>query len=201
MLDGAAQRIMGPTLDRFGIALARRGVSANLVTVAGFAIGAAAAGAIATRFFQLGLVLILASRLCDGLDGAVARASEATDRGGFLDIVLDFAFYGMIPLAFVIADPTANALAGATLLCSFYVNGASFLAYAVMAEKRGLVSHSRGEKSLHFTSGLAEATETIVVLLLFCLFPESFAGIAYLFAALTLVTAVSRILLAVRVFT
>lgn len=200
MLDGAAQRIMGPTLDRFGNALARRGVSANLVTVAGFAIGAAAAGAIAARLFGLGLVLILASRLCDGLDGAVARASEATDRGGFLDIVLDFAFYGMIPLAFVFADPAANAVAGATLLFSFYVNGASFLAYAVMAEKRGLVSSSRGEKSLHFTSGLAEGTETIVVLLLFCLFPESFAGIAYLFAALTLVTAVSRILLAVRVF-
>jgi phosphatidylglycerophosphate synthase len=200
MLDGAAQRIMEPTLDRFGIALARRGVSANLVTVAGFAIGVAAAGAIAARLFGLGLVLILASRLCDGLDGAVARASEATDRGGFLDIVLDFAFYGMFPLAFVIADPAANAVAAATLLFSFYVNGASFLAYAVMAEKRGLVSSSRGEKSLNFTSGLAEATETILVFLLFCLFPESFARLAYIFAALTLVTAVSRIFLAVRVF-
>src|ERR1043165_1784412 len=116
MLDGAAQRIIGPTLDRFGLALARRGVSANLLTVVGFTIGVAAAGAVATRFFGLALILMLASRLCDGLDGAVARASEATDRGGFLDIVLDFAFYGMFPLAFVIADPAANAVAAATLL-------------------------------------------------------------------------------------
>jgi phosphatidylglycerophosphate synthase len=200
MLDGATQRIIGPGLDRLGGVLARRGVSADQVTLLGFAIGVAASGAIAARFFGLGLVLILASRLCDGLDGAVARASEATDRGGFLDIVLDFAFYGLIPLGFVIADPHANALAGATLLFSFYVNGASFLAFAVMAEKRGLVSDSRGEKSLHFTSGLAEATETILAFLLFCVFPDSFAPIAYVFAAVTLVTAVSRIFLAVKVF-
>ena len=57
-----------------------------------------------------------------------------------------------------------------------------------------------GEKSLHFTSGLAEATETIFVFVLFCLFPESFAPIAYVFAAVTLVTTVSRAFLAVRVF-
>jgi phosphatidylglycerophosphate synthase len=200
MLDGAMQRIIGPGLNRLGGVLARHGVSADQVTLLGFAIGVAAAGAIAARFFGFGLVLILASRLCDGLDGAVARASEATDRGGFLDIVLDFAFYGLIPLGFVLADPQPNALAGATLLFSFYINGASFLAFAVMAEKRGLVSSSRGDKSLHFTSGLAEATETIFVFLLFCAFPESFAAIAYVFAAVTTVTAVSRILLAARVF-
>ena len=130
----------------------------------------------------------------------MARATEKTDRGGFLDIVLDFAFYGLIPLGFVIADPAANAVAGATLLFSFYVNGASFLAYAIMAERHGLSSEARGEKSLYFTSGLAEATETILVFVLFCVLPGYFAWIAYVFAALTLVTAVARIALAMRVF-
>jgi phosphatidylglycerophosphate synthase len=200
MLDRVAQRIIGPGLDRLGVFFARRGVTADQVTVVGFAIGVAAAGAIAARLYALALLLILASRFCDGLDGAVARANEATDRGGFLDIVLDFAFYGLVPLGFVFADPQANGIAGATLLFSFYVNGASFLAYAVMAEKQGLVSDSRGDKSLHFTAGLAEATETIVVFLVFCVFPDSFAQIAYAFAAVTLVTAVSRIFLAMRVF-
>jgi phosphatidylglycerophosphate synthase len=200
MLDGAAQRLIGPGLDRIGASLARRGVTADQVTFLGFALGLAAAGAIAARLYLLGLVLILASRLCDGLDGAVARATTKTDRGGFLDIVLDFAFYGMIPLAFVLAEPAANAVAGATLLFSFYVNGASFLAYAIMAEKQKLASDVRGEKSLYFTSGLAEATETIFVFLLFCLFPETFAAIAYVFSAVTLVTAAARIFLALRVF-
>ncbi len=200
MLDGALRRLIEPGLDRLGAALAQRGISADQVTVLGFGVGVAAAGAIATKLYLLGLALILASRLCDGLDGAVARASEKTDRGGFLDIVLDFAFYGLIPLAFVLAKPEANAVAGAVLLASFYVNGSSFLAYAVMAERRKLQTEARGEKSLYFTSGLAEATETILVFCLMCLFPGSFATIAYAFAALTLTTAAGRIALAVKVF-
>ena len=133
-------------------------------------------------------------------DFSVARHTARTDRGGFLDIVLDFAFYGAIPLGFVVADPAANAVAGATLLFSFYVNGASFLAYAIMAERRGLETQERGEKSLYFTSGLAEATETILVFCVFCVFPSAFATIAYVFAAMTLITAAGRIALALRVF-
>ena len=171
MLDGAARRLIGPGLDRLGGALARRGVTADALTYAGFGLGLAAAAAIAVESYALGLVLILASRLCDGLDGAVARHTALTDRGGFLDIVLDFAFYGAVPLAFVLARPEANAVAGAVLLASFYVNGASFLAYAVMAERRGLSTEARGAKSLYFTAGLAEAAETIAVFVLFCLFP------------------------------
>jgi phosphatidylglycerophosphate synthase len=200
MLDGAARRLIGPGLDRLGAALARRAVSADQVTVAGFALGLAAAASIAAELYAWGLLLILASRLCDGLDGAVARHTEKTDRGGFLDIVFDFAFYGLVPLAFAVARPEANALAAATLLFAFYANGASFLAYAVMAERRGLATAARGEKSLYFTAGLMEATETIIVFLLFCLFPAAFAPVAYVFAVLCLVTAAARIALAMRVF-
>ncbi len=199
MLDGAARRLMGPGIARLGAGLARRGISADGVTYTGLALGILAAGAIAAESYAAGLGLILASRLCDGLDGAVARHSTATDRGGFLDIVLDFAFYGAIPLAFVLARPETNALAGAVLLLSFYVNGTTFLAFALMAERRGLVGDARGPKSLYFTTGLAEATETIAVFCLFCLFPDAFAPIAYAFAAICFLTAASRVMLAIRV--
>lgn len=192
--------MIGPALDRLGSAIARTGVSADAVTVAGFLLGLAAAAAIVMHRYVFALLLILASRLCDGLDGAVARHTERTDRGGFLDIVLDFAFYAAIPLAFVLAEPERNAVAGAVLLASFYINGSSFLAFAVMAEKRSLESEARGEKSLFFTTGLAEATETIGVFVLLCLFPGAFAPIAYAFAAACLVTAAARIALAVRAF-
>jgi phosphatidylglycerophosphate synthase len=200
LLDGAARRLLDPALDRLGARLAAAGLTADQVTYAGFVVGLLAAGAIALQLYATGLVLLLLSRLCDGLDGAVARHTVKTDRGGFLDIVLDFAFYGGIPLAFVVADPAANGLAGATLILSFYVNGATFLAYAIFAEKRKLATEARGSKSLYFTTGLAEATETIAVFCLFCLFPAAFAPLAYLFAALTFVTAGARILLAVKVF-
>ena len=139
-------------------------------------------------------------RLGDGLDGAVARIRGKTDFGGYLDIVLDFLFYGAIPVGFAILDPGANALAAAILVLSFYVNGASFLAFAIMAEKRGLSTEARGQKSLFFTTGLAEATETIAFFVAFCLFPGWFAALAYVFAAICFYTALSRIVLAGRVF-
>jgi phosphatidylglycerophosphate synthase len=200
VLDGWFRARLDPVLGAAGERLARAGISANAVTYAAFAAGLAGAAAIAGQRFGLGLVLILLSRLGDGLDGAVARARGRTDLGGYLDIVLDFAFYGLVPLAFVIADLEANAIAGATLIAAFYANGASFLAYAVMAEKRGLASDARGEKSLFFTTGLAEATETIAVFVAFCLFPGWFPQIAYAFAAVTVYTTVSRVVLARRMF-
>ena len=196
MLDGAVRKHLDPALDRAGAALARGGVSANAVTIAGLALGLVAAALIAGQFYLAGASLIVVSRLCDGLDGAVARATRTTDFGGFLDIVLDFVFYGAIPLGFILADPQANGLSGGLLLFSFYVNGSSFLAYAIMAEKRAMTTDVRGEKSLYFTTGLAEATETIAVFLAFCLFPAWFAVLATLFAVVCLYTALSRIMLA-----
>ncbi|MEO0635404.1 MAG: CDP-alcohol phosphatidyltransferase family protein [Pseudomonadota bacterium] len=201
MLDGWARRHIDPPINRLADGLANLGVTANGVTLAGFALGCLAAVAIATGEFWLGLVLLLVSRIADGLDGAVARASgSASDFGGFLDITLDFAFYGLIPLAFIIADPQANAVAGAVLLLSFYVNGASFLAYAIMAEKRKFTESPRGKKSLFYTTGLAEATETILVFCIWCVFPAWFVPVAWIFAAVVFYTAFSRIMLARRDF-
>lgn len=199
MLDGTLRKRLDPMLNALARTIAATGVSANAITIAGLAIGLAAAAAIAVNWYIAGLVLLLVSRLCDGLDGAVARITGKTDFGGYLDITLDFAFYGAIPLGFVIADPSANALAGATLIVSFYVNGASFLAFAIMAEKRKLSTEARGDKSLFFTTGLAEATETIAVFAFVCLFPAWFAPVAWVFAAVCFYTALSRILMARRV--
>ena len=200
MLDGKMRHLLEPALNRTGRALAASGIGANMVTLAGFALAIAAAALIAFHWYLAGLAVLVVSRLADGLDGAVARATKKTDFGGYLDIVLDFAFYGAVPLGFVLADTGANALAGAVLLFSFYVNGASFLAYSIFAERHGLETLARGEKSLFFTTGLAEATETIVVFAAMCVFPDWFPVLAYGFAALTLYTALSRIVLAARTF-
>lgn len=196
MLDGHVRRRIDPWLECAGSALAARGITANTVTITGFLLGLAAAVAIVLDSYVWAFVLIGVSRICDGLDGAVARATEKTDFGGFLDIVLDFAFYGLIPFAFILADPYENGIAGGLLLLSFYINGASFLAFSIMAEKRGLSTDVRGAKSLYFTTGLAEATETIAVFLAFCLFPQWFSEIAVIFALVCFYTALSRIMLA-----
>ena len=201
MLDGVMRPVIDPVVNRIGKILADRGVTADGVTLAGLALGAVAAGVIALGGAGLWALLpLLASRVADGLDGAVARVRGKTDFGGYLDIVCDFLFYAAIPLAFVLRDPGANGVAGAVLLASFYVNGATFLGYAVLAEKKGMETRSRGEKSLYFTAGLLEGTETIGFFVLICLWPAAFAPLAFIFASLCFVTAFSRVLLARRVF-
>ncbi|MCE7028042.1 CDP-alcohol phosphatidyltransferase family protein [Jiella avicenniae] len=200
MLDAVLRRRIDPPVERLAARLVAAGVGANTVTVAGLAIGFAAAVAIAFGAPLLGLVLILLSRLCDGLDGAIAKQTKPTDLGGYLDIVFDFVFYGVIPLGFALLDPAQNALPAALLLLTFYANGASFLAYAILAEKRKITTEVRGRKSFFFSTGLAEASETIIAFCLFCLFPGWFPVIALVFAAMTAWTFLARVRLAVRTF-
>jgi len=200
MLDGVMRKIIDPPLGLMGRALVKSKVTANQVTLAGLGLGLLASAAIALSWFWVGLVLIVLSRLMDGLDGAVARVSGKTDFGGYLDIALDFLFYGAVPVGFVIADPAANAIPGAILLASFYFNGSTFLGYAILAEKKELQTTSRGAKSLYFTGGLLEGTETIGFFIVLCIWPAVFPWAALVFAALCFVTGASRILLARQVF-
>lgn len=193
MLDKAVQAALRPFMDRAAVALVRLGIGADAVTLAGFVTGMAAAVAIGLQHPLAGLVLLLLSRLLDGLDGAVARATTPTDRGGFLDITLDFLFYAAIPLAFAVADPARNALPAAVLLASFIGTGSSFLAFAALAEKRGLTDTSLPGKSFYFLGGLTEATETIATFAAMCLWPAWFPALAYGFAALCLLTTGLRI--------
>lgn len=193
MFDRALHAVIKPLLSRMARVLVRTGVTADQITVVGFVIGMAAAIAIALHAYIVGLVLLLASRLMDGLDGAVARATEPTDRGGFLDITLDFLFYASIPLAFAFADPVHNALAAAMLLAAFIGTASSFLAFAIVAAKHQMASTAFPDKSFYFLGGLTEATETLVAFVAMCLWPASFPLIAYGFAVLCVLTIVMRI--------
>ncbi|XYK82054.1 MAG: CDP-alcohol phosphatidyltransferase family protein [Labrenzia sp.] len=198
MFDARLRPMINPPLNAIGVRLANAGISANMVTVTGFCLGCLAAISIAFGYFLAGFVLIALNRLFDGLDGAVARASQKTDLGGYLDITLDFFFYGAIPLAFAIQAPETNALPAAALLASFYANGSAFLAFAIMAEKRNLSTSHQGAKSLYYIGGLAEGTETIGLFLLMALLPAWFPVLAWAFAGVCLVSASARVLIGLR---
>jgi phosphatidylglycerophosphate synthase len=199
MLDRAANAALLPLLNAGARALARAGIGADAVSVVGFVIGLAGGAAIALQAYTLGLALLLASRLADGLDGPLARLTHPTDRGAFLDITLDFLFYASVPLAFALADPPANALPAAVLLAAFMGTGSSFLAFAVLAQKRGIASSDYPNKGLYYVGGLTEATETLVCFVLMCLWPQHFAWWAYGFAALCVLTIATRIVGGARV--
>ncbi len=201
MFDRYARKIIDPPLNVVGHRIAARGVTADGVTLAGLALGLIAAAMIAFGAPCWALVPLLANRVADGLDGAVARATTKTDFGGYLDIAADFLFYGAIPAAFVVADPAANGAAGAFLLASFYFNGASFLGFAILAEKNGHKTDVQGQKSLYYSNGLLEGTETIAFFVVLCLIPDQFAPLSWLFGSLCFATAVLRIYGAKQIYT
>jgi phosphatidylglycerophosphate synthase len=200
MLDRVAIALLKPGLERMARVPVRAGIGADSVTLFGFALGLGAALAIALGAPVTGLALLLASRLMDGLDGAVARLTRPTDRGAFLDIALDFLFYASIPLAFAVADPAANALPAAVLLAAFIGTGSSFLAFSLLAERRGLKSEDYPQKGIYYLGGLTEATETLLCFVLMCLWPRHFALWAYGFALLCAVTTATRLLAGWRAF-
>jgi len=198
MFDARLRAIIDAPLNAAGRLIARVGIGADIVTVIGFLCGLLGAVAVVFSDMWAALSLILLGRLLDGLDGAIARATRPTDRGGFLDIALDFIFYGAVPLAFAMQNPYQNALPAAGLIAGFYANGSVFLAFAALAAKRGLETKLQGEKSLYYLAGLAEGAETIAVFVLFCLFPQAFPWLAGLFALVCYVSAAARLILAWR---
>ncbi len=196
MFDRRLRQYCDPPLDRFAAILAARGWPADGLTWAGFALGLLAMLAIANAAYLCGLAFFLGNRLLDGLDGAVARAGRAfgrgpSDRGAYLDILLDFLIYAGFVFAFAWAVPDRG-LAAAFLIFSFVGTGASFLAFAVFAPARD------AKKGFAHLGGLTEGGETIAVFILFCLFPESFATIAWIFGGLCWLTTFGRLRAALR---
>lgn len=172
--------------------LAARKVSADSVTLLGFAIGLLALPLLATGHYAAALLAIALNRLCDGLDGALARCTQPTDRGAFLDIALDFVFYACVPLGFALADPQQNAPAAAVLLFAFMGTATSFLAFSAIAARRGMASSNYPAKGLYYLGGLTEGFETIALFVAMCLWPTAFALLAYIFAVMCGLTTVTR---------
>lgn len=200
MLDAVIRPHIDKPLAAAAHHAVRLGVSANAATLAGFALGMAAAGLIAAQLTWVALGVLLVSRFFDGLDGAIARRTQPTDLGGYLDITLDFIVYASVVFAFALADPARNALAAAFLTTSFMAPAATFLAYAVFAAKRGITTEIRGAKSLYYLGGLTEGTETILTLCLMCAFPDWFAIIAVVYGLMCWITGGTRIAAAVATF-
>ncbi len=196
MFDRIALKITKPVVNSMAKQIHKAGFNADQVTFASFGLGMVAALLIALGHSYVALMPLLIGRLLDGLDGAVARLTTPTDRGAYLDITLDFLFYAAVPLAFAAVDP----LAAAVLLAAFIGTGTSFLAYAIMAEKRGEKSDDYPSKSFYYLGGLAEGAETVACFTAMCLWPQHFAALAYFYAILCTITTATRLLAGWRNF-
>ncbi|MGQ4275815.1 CDP-alcohol phosphatidyltransferase family protein [Pseudidiomarina sp. E22-M8] len=195
MIDAMLYHRLRPVLDSVVKPLVRAGISANTVTTVGFVIGLGVLPALAWQHYDLALLCILLNRLSDGLDGAIARQTQVTDAGGYLDSVMDFIFYSAVPFGFLLADPSAFGAVAGLLMFSFMGTAATFLAFAILAGKHGIANPNYPNKSLHYMGGITEGFETIVAFIVFCLWPAVFPVTGSIFAALCWLTALTRLYL------
>lgn len=193
MLDRHIIPLIKKPLDILARYCVQHNVKADHITLISFVIGLLAIPALWGQHYLLALIFIALNRIGDGLDGAIARQTQPSDAGGFLDICLDFVFYALIPFGFILANPEQNTLWGALLIVSFVGTGSSFLAFASIAGKRNITNPVYQHKSLYYMSGITEGTETIGFFIAFCLWPALFPQLAAIFATLCLITTINRI--------
>lgn len=201
MLDSTLRKLIDPPLNLAANHLAKV-LSANSITIIGFFIGFLSFIAIIKGQFTLALVFLTVNRLADGLDGAVARRDGhdgATDLGSYLDITADFLLWALLPLGFALHD-SDNALAAAVLLSSFAMSMTVFLAFAMLAEKRGLSSDAQGKKGFYYIAGLAEGSETILFFMLVMLMPIWFIPAALIFAGFVYLSVFGRLIVSINHF-
>ena len=177
--------------------LAAWGVTPALVTWLGFAVALAAAGAVALGWPRVGLALWLVNRVADGLDGVLARGTRRdTAFGGYLDITLDMASYCAMVMGFALAHPDLAVMWQAVMF-GYVLAITTTLALASAAE-RARQSVSSTNRSIQFTTGIAEASETTLVYAAWALVPEAIGPVGWTWVVLLAATAVQRSLFAAR---
>lgn len=176
-------------------------VHPNALTLLAFALGLASAWALSEARYGWGGACWAANRVLDGLDGTHARLhAKQSDLGGYLDILLDFGVYSLVPigLAYGVGTPEVFRALG-WLLASFFVNAASVMYLAAVLEKRDLGAAARGERTtVTMPPGLVAGAETVVLFSLFIAFPRYLPELFTLMAVLVGFNLVQRLVWAHR---
>lgn len=183
MFDGHWRGPVEKGLAPIGESLRKHGVTADVVTVAGIVMAAAAAVAIGAGELRLGLFLLILTGVPDALDGAVAKASGTSSaRGAYFDSVSD-----RLTDALLFGGVSWH-------LASTHPGRIMMLPVAIMALAM-LISYQRAKaESLGFAAkgGLMERAERFIVLGFGLLFNEILVGVLWVMLVLTAFTAVQR---------
>ncbi|HAQ22178.1 MAG: CDP-alcohol phosphatidyltransferase [Acidimicrobiaceae bacterium] len=183
MLDGSWRAVVDRGLTPIGRSLRRTGITADVVTIIGIAMAAAASMSIGLGYLRLGFLLLVLTGVPDALDGAVAKASgTSSSRGAFFDSV---------------ADRLTDALLFGGV--AWYLAGSRedrmmMLPVAIMATAM-FISYQRAKaESLGYDAkgGLMERAERFIVLAFGLLFAEILIPVLWVMLVLSLVTAAQR---------
>jgi phosphatidylglycerophosphate synthase len=189
LLRRQKDRLLQPLVERF-----LKEISPNQLSVLAVVPGILAAVAVLYGWYWVGLTLWLLNRTLDGIDGLAARVhGKTSDWGGYLDLLLDFAVYLLVPLAFVWAQPSPqNLWAFIFLLLSFQINTLSWTLLSAIVEKRQKTDSAR-LTTVEMPTGLIEGAETVIFFSLFFLLPGIVHLLFGIMGALVFYTAGQRI--------
>ena len=179
-------------------------IKPNHMTILGFIFGLFMCVLVFFQFYITALILLILNRLCDGLDGTMARLTIPTPLGGYLDIVSDFTIYSGFVFAFGLSNSNYTIIS-MVLLFLYIGTGTTFLAKAALQSQLDKIPESSEldnelPKSFYYASGIIEGTETIVYMVLCLLLPNFYIFLSILFGILCLITFISRVIVCYKEF-
>ena len=192
MIDKKINNYLKPYLFYLAKILYRYNISANFITLIGSIFGFLCFFFIIKSNFILAFLFLFLNRLLDGLDGTIARLVGETDLGAFYDIISDFIFYCLFPIAFIFIN-IDYAYSICFLLLSFVATQSTFLASAWLLEKNKIFVSKKNIKSFFYIGGITEGFETIICFSLMLLFNNFIDLISYCFGTLCWITFILRV--------
>jgi phosphatidylglycerophosphate synthase len=156
-------------------------------------------GDVSWRWRVAAVTLWMFGRFLDAVDGSVARArQQASDLGGYVDMMVDTVGYAAVPLGIALGRSTEAVWAmTAVLLATFYLNTLSWTYLAAVAEKRQARSADL-LTSIEMPAGLIEGVESAVLFSVMLLWPQQAVWWCGLMAALVVITIAQRVVWAWR---
>lgn len=198
MFDRSIQRLIQKPLSFLGKFLLKIFLP-NHITFIGFFFGIMMCFLIFIHSYFLAILFLFLNRLCDGLDGVMARQTSPSPLGAYLDIILDFIIYAAFVLVFSLENEI-NLLTGVFLLFSYICTGTTFLTQAIIQPQLDYSQQQDNDedeipKSFIYASGLIEGTETIFFMFLCLIMPKAFPILGFLFSVMCLITAIARVII------
>ena len=199
MFDRSIQRLTQKPLSFVGKFLLKI-FKPNQITIIGFFFGIVMCFLIFIHSYFLAILFLFLNRLCDGLDGVMARQTSPSPLGAYLDIILDFIIYAAFVLVFSLQNEI-NLLAGVFLLFSYICTGTTFLTQAIIQPQLDYSQRDQDDvkdeipKSFIYASGLIEGSETIFFMFICLILPKAFPILGFLFGMLCLITAIARVII------
>lgn len=176
------------------------------VTLLAFLCGIQACYCAANSQHALSILFWSVNRALDCLDGALARhRQQASDLGGFLDLLGDFIVYSTVPIA--CALPSENSgpslwIPIAALEASFHINNfVLFYVAATMEKHTASGQHSKRKEltSLAMKPALIEGTESAIFFTAMLAYPGCLAQLSWSMFSLVCIGIGQRIVWLIKV--